>query len=78
VTPTSSAGTVDVTVTTVGGVSATSAADEFTFDPVVTPALLGATGIDVATPLWIAGGLLLAGLIAGALALIARRRREAR
>ena len=37
VSPAGSAGTVDVTVTTPGGISTTSAADEFTYDPVPTP-----------------------------------------
>jgi hypothetical protein len=35
------------------------------------------TGVDVGTPLLIAGGLLLAGLFAGALTLATRRRRHA-
>jgi IPT/TIG domain/Putative Ig domain len=77
VTPASSAGTVDVTVTTAGGVSATSAADQFVFDP-ATPSLLAFTGMDAQTSLSIAVGLLLAGLIAGAFTLMARRRREVR
>ncbi|MGB9246507.1 MAG: IPT/TIG domain-containing protein, partial [Methanoregula sp.] len=37
VSPAGSAGTVDVTVTTPGGTSTTSAADQFTYDPVPTP-----------------------------------------
>ncbi|HEY1530501.1 MAG TPA: IPT/TIG domain-containing protein [Galbitalea sp.] len=76
VAPASSSGAVDITVTTVGGVSGTSAADRFTFDPSVP--VLGETGVDVETPLSIAFGLLLAGLIVGAYALFVRRRREAR
>src|SRR5208283_2463047 len=39
VSPAGSAGTVDVTVTTPGGISATSASDQFTYDPV--PAVTG-------------------------------------
>lgn len=75
VTPASSAGAVDVTVTTIGGVSSPTAADRFTFDP-VTP-VLGLTGVDTTTPLSIAVGLLLAGLVLGALAFVERRRRAA-
>src|SRR5208337_838630 len=41
VSPAGSAGTVDVTVTTPGGISATSPADEFTYDPV--PTVTGVT-----------------------------------
>ncbi|RNE56760.1 LPXTG cell wall anchor domain-containing protein [Cryobacterium tepidiphilum] len=86
VAPTSSTGTVHVTVTTAGGVSTTSAADQFTFEApatavpptVPTHDQLAHTGADIGTPLSLAGGLLLAGLITAALALVARRRRDAR
>lgn len=105
VTPASAAGAVHVRVTTVGGVSATGTADQFTFDPLaipvtptvppsVTPAQtvppqgnpaqgkstqgkLAQTGADAEALFPLAGGLLFAGLIAGGVALLGRRRREA-
>jgi len=95
VTPASSAGPVHVRVTTTGGVSAASAADQFTFDPLalpvsppvsqaqaplphapVQPTKLAQTGSDAGSLLSAAGGLLLAGLLAGAFALLRRRRPE--
>ncbi len=78
VTPVSSKGMVNITVTTGNGGSATSAADQFTFTAASTPPHLGTSGVDAAVPFSIGLALSLVGLIIGGFALIARRRRAAR
>jgi hypothetical protein len=70
VSPATSAGTVDVSVTTPGGVSATSAADQFT---IVTA--LAATGDELHLPLIVGSGLLVMGAL---LVIVSGRRRGAR